>query len=155
MRGKLWLVGAVCALAGFAAGALAMAEKEMVLVPFQEAKFVPLDPARPEGPKLAVLSGDPTAGPSAMLLKLQKAAGRLHFHTADYHLVLLQGTMKHWAEGTQEADAKPLSPGSYWFQPGNQTHGDTCLTDECLMFVHWSGRRDAHLPEAKAKPVSD
>ena len=90
-----------------------------------------------------------------MLLKLQKAPGRLHFHTADYHLVLLQGTMKHWAEGTQEADAKLLSPGSYWFQPGNQAHGDSCLTDECLMFVHWSGRRDAHLAETKAKPVSD
>jgi quercetin dioxygenase-like cupin family protein len=86
-----------------------------------------------------------------MLLKLKKLGGRLHIHTSDYHLTLLQGTMKHWAEGEQEADAKPLGPGSYWFQPGNQAHGDSCLTDECLMFVKWEGKRDAKLAEAPKK----
>jgi hypothetical protein len=36
-----------------------------------------------------------------MLLKLKKYGGSLHFHSSDYHLVLLQGTMRHWAEGEQ------------------------------------------------------
>jgi quercetin dioxygenase-like cupin family protein len=149
--GKLLIAGTVCGLAVFAAGVHADDKKQMVVTPFQDAKFVPLDPARPDGPQIAVLWGDPANGPSAMLLKLKKLGGRLHIHTSDYHLTLLQGTMKHWAEGEQEADAKPLGPGSYWFQPGNQAHGDSCLTDECLMFVKWEGKRDAKLAEAPKK----
>jgi hypothetical protein len=35
-----------------------------------------------------------------------------------------------------------LRPGSYWFQPGNQAHGDECLSDECLIFVSWQGKMD-------------
>ncbi|MEW6736169.1 MAG: cupin domain-containing protein, partial [Acidobacteriota bacterium] len=132
---KLLVVGIVCALAGFAAGVFADAKKQMVVMPFQDAKFVPIDPKQPDGPQLAVLWGDPTKEPSAMLLKFKKSSGRLHFHTSDYHLVLLQGIMKHTAEGEQEADVKPLGPGSYWFQPGNQAHTDSCLSDECLMFI--------------------
>lgn len=149
--GKLLIVGTVCALAGFAAGAFAVNKKQMIVTPFQDAKFVPVDPARPDGPQIAVLSGDPDKGASAMLLKLKKGQGRLHTHTSDYHLVVLQGTTKHWAGGEEEADAKSLGPGSYWFQPGNQVHGDTCLTDECLMFVKWEGKRDGKLAEASKK----
>jgi quercetin dioxygenase-like cupin family protein len=145
--GKWCIVGITCALMGFIAGVFAMAQNQMVVTPFQDAIFKPVDPARPNGAQIAVLWGDPTKGPSAMLLKLKKGSGRLHYHTADYHLVALEGTVKHWAAGTQEAEAKPLGPGSYWFQPGNQAHGDTCLSDECLMFVNWAGKRDGHLAE--------
>lgn len=127
------------------AGALAAEAPREVVVPFEEARFVPLDPARPEGPAMAVLRGDPDHGPSDMLLKLKKGGGRLHVHTSDYHLVLLQGTMKHWFAGESEEGAKPLGPGSYWFQPGNQAHADSCLTDECLMFIKWDGKRDGRL----------
>jgi quercetin dioxygenase-like cupin family protein len=126
-------------------------KKEMVVTPFQDAKFVPVDPAQPDVAQIAVLWGDPAKGPSAMLLKMKKGGGQLHLHTSDYHLVLLQGTMKHWAGGGQETDAKPLEPGSYWFQPGNQAHGDSCLTDECLMFIKWEGKRDGRLVEAAKK----
>jgi hypothetical protein len=146
--GKLLLVGTLSALVGFAAGAFANDKKHMVVTPIQDARFVPVDPARPNGPQIAVLWGDPDKGPSSMLLKLRKGQGRLHTHTSDYHLVVLQGTTKHWAAGEQEADAKLLEPGSYWFQPGNQAHGDTCVTDECLMFVKWEGKRDGKLAEA-------
>ena len=66
---------------------------------------------------------------------------------ADYHLVLVRGTMKHWAAGETEDKAKPLGPGSYWFQPGGQAHADSCLSEECLMFVSWAGKRDARLAE--------
>jgi hypothetical protein len=123
----------------------------MVVTPFQDAKFVPIDPTQPNGDQVAVLWGDPTKGPSAILLKFKKGGGDLHLHTSDYHLVLLEGTMKHRAEGEQETEAKPLGPRSYWFQPGQQVHGDTCLTDECLMFVKWEGRRDSKLAGAAKK----
>jgi quercetin dioxygenase-like cupin family protein len=139
---KFLVTGTVSGLVALADNAHADDQKQMVVTAFEDAKFVPVDPARPDT-QMAVLWGDPAKGPSAMLLKFKKGRGRLHFHTADYHLVLLQGTMKHRAEGEQEADAKPLSPGSYWFQPGTQVHVDSCLSDECLMFIKWEGKRDS------------
>ncbi len=149
-RGSLLFVGIACVLAGFAAGTFADAGKQMVVTASEDVRFVPLDPARPDGPQIAVLWGDPAKGPSDMLLKLKKAGGRLHYHTSDYHLMLLQGTVKHWAAGEKEAEVKPLDPGSYWFQPGGQAHGDSCLTEECVMFVHWADKRDAVLAETPA-----
>lgn len=117
----------------------------MVVTSFEEAAFTPVNPDLPNGPQLSVLWGDPSTGPSAMLMKLTQGSIPLHTHSADYHLVVLQGRMKHWGEKQTEADAKELGPGSYWFQPGDQIHGDSCLTEECLAHIVWSGKRDAKL----------
>jgi quercetin dioxygenase-like cupin family protein len=117
----------------------------MTVVPREQAKFVPVDPARPAAAQMAVLWGDPAAGPSAMLMKFGKTDGVLHTHTADYHLMVLEGQMTHWATESDRARSPVLGPGSYWFQPGNGPHGDSCLSDECLMFIQWSGKRDGKL----------
>jgi hypothetical protein len=61
--------------------------------------------------------------------------------------MMLEGSARHWAEGELEIGAPALGPGSYWFQPGGKVHGDSCLTDECLMFVQWAGKRDGKLAE--------
>lgn len=139
------------ALAGSAlaiiAGAQAGEPPAPTVTAFEDARFAPLDPARPDGPQIAVLWGDPARGPSTMLMKFGRLQGRLHVHTADYHLVLLEGTMRHWQRGEDEADAKPLGPGSYWFQPGGQAHADSCLSETCVMFIQWAGARDARLAE--------
>jgi hypothetical protein len=117
----------------------------MVTVPFEQAKFVPVSAARPNGAQLAVLHGDPSTGPSAMLMKLVRGPVPLHTHSADYHLVLIRGSMKHWGAGEAETTAPILQPGSYWFQPGGKVHGDSCLDAECLVHVVWSGPRDGKL----------
>jgi hypothetical protein len=148
---KLLVVGIMCGVAVLAANVLAVEKKEMVVTPFQDAKFAPVDPTQPDGPEMAVLWGDPAQGPSAMLLKFKKSSNPFHIHTSDYHLVVVQGTMKHWEEGEQEAAAKPLGPGSYWFQPGNEAHAGSCLTKECIMFVKWEGKRDSRLAEEPKK----
>jgi quercetin dioxygenase-like cupin family protein len=148
-RVRVVAVGMACGAAGLAAGVYAGAAGPMVVVPASEARFAPVDPARPDAAQMAVLWGDPQTGPSAVLLKFKKSNGPLHVHSSDYHLVVLQGTMKHWAEG-QEAAARALEPGSFWFQPGNQAHGDACLSDECLMYVQWAGKRDGRLAGAGA-----
>jgi hypothetical protein len=145
------IIGTVCGLIGFAAGVFADDTKRMIVTPFQEAKFVPIDPARPDGLQIAELWGDPAKGPSAMLLKRKKGAAPLHTHSSDTHVVPVQGTVKHWAEGEQESDAKPLGPGSYWFQPGNGAHYDACVSDECVIFIMWDGRRDSRSAEAPKK----
>lgn len=130
-----------------AGGAGLQAAEPMVVVPIEEARFEPVDPGQPEGPQIAVLWGDPAEGPSAILLKIGKGEGPLHYHSSDYHLALLQGEMKHWAEGAHAEEAAVLRPGSYWFQPGGQAHAGSCLTEECVMFVNWSDRRDGVLAE--------
>jgi quercetin dioxygenase-like cupin family protein len=140
-RRKWSVVGLLCSLT-FVTGVFAQSAKQMIVIPFHDTKFVPLDPAKPQGSQLAVLWGDPANGPSAMLVKFKKGVGPLHYHTSDYHLTVLQGTMKHWTEGEREEDAKVLGPGSYWFQPGNQPHADACLTNECVTFVYWTDARD-------------
>jgi hypothetical protein len=96
---------------------------------------------------MAVLWGNPNTGPSAILLEMKRGAGPMHTHTADYHLVVIEGVMKHWGPGENESNARPLGPGSYWFQPGGMEHADACLSDRCVMQVVWSGRRDGKLAE--------
>lgn len=146
------VVSILCVSIG-AASAFANTGKKMVVVPAEDARFVPVDPKSPDGAQIAVLRGDPAKGPSAMLMKFKKATGVLHVHSSDYHLVLLQGTMKHRAEGESEEKAKPLGPGSYWFQPGGQAHADSCLSDECLMFINWAGKRDARAVTGARPPA--
>lgn len=121
----------------------------MIVAPIEAARFVPSDPARPIGTQIAILRGDPATGPSTMLMKLKKGGGTPHVHSADYQLVVIQGTMKHLSEGQTEDSAKPLEPGSYWFQPGGEAHSDLCLTDECLLHIVWSGKRDGRLVTEK------
>jgi hypothetical protein len=78
-----------------------------------------------------------------MLMKVRTYAGRMHYHTADYELVVLEGSMRHWVEGQKEAETPTVGPGSYWHQPKMQPHADSCLTDVCVMFIRWSAKRDA------------
>jgi quercetin dioxygenase-like cupin family protein len=129
----------------------------MVVVPHDGAKWAPADPARPEGTQVAVLSGDPATGPSAMLMKMKKTDGVLHVHSSDYHLVVLEGSMKHWTSEAERTGGPALGPGSYWFQPGEAAHGDSCLSDTCTMFITWAGKRDGRLatsPTAAATKAS-
>ena len=150
MRGRWALISlaTLCMIVGFALGALAASGERMILVPRAGAKFVPLDPADPTSTRIAVLRGDPATGPSAMLMQFGKGTGRLHVHSSDYQLVVLEGTMKHWVAGQTEADTPPLERGSYWYQPGNEAHADSCLTESCLMFISWAGKRDTRRVES-------
>jgi quercetin dioxygenase-like cupin family protein len=121
-----------------------------------DAKYGPLDPNNPKGPEIAVLHGDPQKG-GAFLLKLPPGMkAPVHTHTADYHAVVLSGAPKHWLPGGDKK-AKPLDAGSYWFQPGNQPHGDECTgKDPCVLFLVMTGAFDfAPAPTAKAIAAKD
>jgi len=123
------------------------------LIAPSEVKYAPLDPKGP-GPEIAVLHGDPQKGGAFFLRFPAGAKPGLHTHTSDYHAVVVSGAPRHWLAGG-EAKAKPQAPGSYWFQPGNQAHGDECTGKEpCVMFVIMSGAFDMALtPKAKPGPA--
>ena len=125
----------------------------MVVTAFEDAKFIPDLPGRSESPEVAVLWGDPSTGPSAMLIRVEKGPLPMHNHSSDYHLVVLQGLVKHWSADQTEEDAKPLGPGSHWFQPGNEAHADNCLSSECLVHIVWAGKRDGKLVQPRTNRV--
>jgi quercetin dioxygenase-like cupin family protein len=101
-----------------------------------------------EGPKVAVLFGDPKAGPVAFQIELApKSEAGMHKHTSDYHALVLEGPVGHWVDGGEEAD-KQLVAGTYWFQPGGQFHNDACRGDEpCRAFVFMPEAMDM-MPQA-------
>ena len=122
------------------------------VVAFEDLRWPAVDPARSGPMQTSLLWGDPRSGPSAMYLKLSKGALPLHLHTADYHLLVVQGSMKHWLVGEDERSARTLGPGSYWFQAGGEVHADACLSDECLVYLVWSGPRDGRMAPPSARP---
>lgn len=138
-----------CLAIGFAAGGLAAGKGAMIVTPFGDARFQPVDPKRPEGPQISVLRGDPATGPSSMLMRQFRGSSPMHIHSSDYDLVLIKGRMKHWGPGESEPQARVLEPGSYFFQPGDEAHAGACLSEECLMYVQWSGKRDGRLAESR------
>lgn len=119
----------------------AASQAAAVTTPIAEARFVPINPDDPNSTQIAVLRGDPTTGPSDMLMRFGRGEGVPHIHSSDYRLVVIAGAMKH-AEAGAYASAPSMGPGSYWFQPANQPHVDSCLSDRCTMFISWSGKRD-------------
>ena len=72
--GRTVMKGIVCLAAALAG--VAAAEDQMVVVRREDAKFVPVDPARPNEAQIAVLWGDPTTGPSSMLLRVTEVHRR-------------------------------------------------------------------------------
>jgi quercetin dioxygenase-like cupin family protein len=114
-------------------------------------KYAPLDPSNP-GPELAVVTGDLQKGGGFFLKLPPGTKPGLHTHTSDYHAVVISGAPRHWLPG-EDKKAKPLGPGSYWFQPGNQPHGDECTgTEPCVLYLVVAGAFD-FTPTPKAKPV--
>src|SRR3977135_4126122 len=99
-----WKVPAIAAIAfgaGIVGGATyaTQAKLDNTLVPAGTAKFASLDPKNPGSPQMAVLSGDPKTGPVAFLLKLQKGAAPIHWHSSDYYAFTVEGQSKHWLPG--------------------------------------------------------
>ncbi len=101
-----------------------------------------LDPENDKGPEIAVVHGNPMEGASAFFLKVPaKGKAGVHTHTASYRALVVSGSPKHWLPG--ERRVKPLSSGSFWLQPGDQAHGDSCDGPEpCVFFIISEGKWD-------------
>jgi hypothetical protein len=98
-------------------------------------KFMPLDPSNPGGIQVSPISGDLMGkGPVVFFMKLPKGPAPLHAHTAGYHATVIRGEAKHWPAGGEKA-AQVLGPGSHWYQPGKQNHGDECVSSECVLLL--------------------
>lgn len=126
------MVGVVWLAFGTLAASPVSAQDGFHLVPLDEAQFVQTEGSPVE---LAVLWGDPTDGPVAFYLKLPAGfPGGMHFHSEDYHAVVVSGQHSHWLEGEDPGEAN--GPGTYYFQPGGQLHQDANFGDEeVILFI--------------------
>lgn len=117
----------------------APAATPMIVTPFESLKYLP----KQEGwPQIAVVKGDREREASSMIMKLGRGAFPMHTHSASYQLVVIKGVMKHWdAQGSQKT-AQKMGPGSFWYQPAGQAHGDACESEECVWFITFDGPHD-------------
>jgi quercetin dioxygenase-like cupin family protein len=122
--------------------AVAGSAPKMIVKPAETLHFGVEYQDQQSSPQIAVVRGDPARTPISMLIRMKKSVLPMHSHSADYQAVVIRGTMKHWAKGESEANAPQLGPGSWWYQPGKQVHTDACLDEECLIYVHNTGKLD-------------
>ncbi len=96
-------------------------------------------PNRP-GAKIAVVEGDPKAGPSHFYLKYDRGFdGGLHHHTSDHGGYILSGTVIITVDGKETR----LPPGSFFFIDGKKPHAVKCdPSGDCLMAVDVRGKWD-------------
>ena len=117
----------------------------MTVTPVGEAldrAFRPLYAESPNGPNIVVLEGDPARGPSLTMFRFTPdyvGSRRLHFHTHDYRLWLIEGALKHWGREGSEETASVLRPGSYVHQPAGELHAANCVAERCTAYVLFDG----------------
>ncbi len=129
--------------------------KAMTLIPLSEAldrTFRPLHAWMPDGPQIVVLEGDPASGPSLTLFRFvpdYSGSGRLHTHTHDYRLWLIEGALKHWGADGSEESAPVLRPGSYVHQPAEELHAANCIAERCTAYVVFDGPIKTNFPDTQ------
>jgi len=131
--------------------AVAMADDMGVLRKVTENKFAPL-PGLPECATLAVQNGDPSKGPSVILLK--GTAGCTipwHWHTPTEQVMIVSGSAKVQMKDT--GNAAVLGPGGYAMMPGKHVHQFTCAS-ACSAFVASDAAFDIHYVDAGGSEIS-
>jgi quercetin dioxygenase-like cupin family protein len=99
---------------------------------------------------LAVQRGDPSKGPSVILLKFKPGCSvPWHWHTANEQLMVVSGTGK-----AQIKDGKPIAvhPGDYMFLPAKHVHQFTAVT-ALTMFDLPDGPFDIHYVDASGTEI--
>jgi len=74
-----------------------------------------------------------------------------HVHSEDYKAVVISGTFTEQQQGKSE---NTLPSGTFFVQPGKQTHRNGCTSGaDCLVFVHFDNGADSTPMTADGKPV--
>ena len=128
----------------------ANAASRLVVMPAADLKWTDLDPTGAPGVKLAVLWGNPAAGPFGGFLKLPAGfAAPLHTHSTDLKVVIISGTYVQAPEGKPEFR---IGAGSYFMQPGGDyRHTTSCAPGaDCVLFFEGDGKFDIMMVGAPA-----
>jgi quercetin dioxygenase-like cupin family protein len=106
--------------------------REPIVHPIENANFKAV--ADPKCVYTAVEGGDPSAGPSTVLMKADKGCFvRWHVHTAEQQVMVIKGEVRVDIAMTPTAT---LGPGGYVLIPSKTKHQITCgRKSECLLFL--------------------
>ena len=125
-------------------------DMSMVITAADSADFQPINPERPDGPKMFVIGGDQTAGAFQALVKLPAgSASPNHSHTHSYSAAQLAGSTTH-------GDSDVTGVGSAWTNIGGQAHVTGCAEGEqdCIFFASMEGAFDMKPVEAPAEEAA-
>ncbi len=113
----------------------------MVIAPVDELVF---EKIRGGAAEMAVVWGDPEAGPSSVYLKIPaNFPMAMHAHSSSYHAIVIQGTTKHWDTDESEEEAKLLKPGDFFYQGAIRPHQDSYPSEQdVVVFLHFEGPID-------------
>lgn len=150
MRRALFLAGLICL--GVATFALAQGPGERPIVNKEAtAKFGPA-PNLPDCSQSLVESGDPSKGPSVLLVKLSPAcAVPWHWHTPTEHVMVVTGILQLQAKGEKPA---ALGRGDFALMPARHVHQAKCQSSTaCEFFIHSDGAFDIHYVNAAGQEI--
>jgi quercetin dioxygenase-like cupin family protein len=149
---------AECIIAAYMDGAMGMVpadapmegEMQVAVVKPDDVAWGPVNPSKPEGPQMHVISGDKATGPFRALVKLPGgAAGPEHTHSSTYSAIVLAGAISH-------GGPDGLGVGSFWTELGDTPHTTACVSEEpCIFFVSMDGAFDMKptAPPPAAEPT--
>jgi len=99
-------------------------------------------PALPDCLTLAVERGDPSSGPSILLVKGTKGCSApWHFHSPNEQLMMVSGTGRVEMKGEAAVN---LHSGGFAYAPVKHVHQFTCVGGPCSFFLHSDGPFDIH-----------
>jgi len=118
-----------------------------------DAKFATL-PNVPDCFTVAVEHGDPSKGPSSVLVKLEPGCdSRRHWHSADASVLVVGGPLEIEMQGEKTASTKP---GDFFFLPAHHIHGEICAGKApCLFYAELYAPFDVHYVDASGKNIPE
>jgi Domain of unknown function (DUF4437) len=110
-------------------------------IPFAALSFQPL--AGIDGPKRAIAFGDPNKGAHGFYLRLPPGwESPNHYHSANYHAVLIDGEIVNNYSG--QTEEVRIDKGGYFSTVSNVNHVTKCLSKiECTLYVQMDAAFDA------------
>lgn len=119
---------------------------------FSEAKFATV-PGLPECTKMVGLHGDPSKGPSTLMVRMDGGcAATYHWHSANEEMIILQGTAKAQIDGQ---GIYVLKTGSYMVLPAKTKHRFKCISKKpCILSDGADAPFDVHNVDESGKEMS-
>jgi beta-alanine degradation protein BauB len=110
-------------------------------IPLESLSFQPLSGV--DGPKRAIVFGDPNKGAHGFYVRLPpKWASANHYHSANFHAVLIDGEIVNNYDG--QTEEVRIGKGGYFSTASNVNHVTKCLSNtECILYVQMDAAFDA------------
>ena len=100
------------------------------------------------GASFAAAYGDWEKGAHGKFVKIARGAEiPMHFHTNDYHAVIVSGQLVNLFDGGQKTET---GPGDYFYMAAKRPHSHECLSEEgCIFYTYGDGLWDIEVTQGQ------